>query len=81
MEYKNLIVKKRDDFLGIITLNRPKNLNTFNIQLAKELKNALESMDGDPKIRVIILLLGKIKLNEVRFSFKKVFLFNFLSPE
>ena len=55
MEYKNLIVKKRDDFLGIITLNRPKNLNTFTIELAKELKKALESMDADPKIRVIIL--------------------------
>ncbi|GAB6887876.1 enoyl-CoA hydratase-related protein [Desulfothermus okinawensis JCM 13304] len=55
MEYKNIIVEKTEDFLGIITLNRPNNLNTFTVELAKELKNSLEDMDKDQKVRVIII--------------------------
>lgn len=55
MEYKTLIVKKTEEFVGVITLNRPKNLNTFSLELATELKEALKSMDKDPLVRVIIL--------------------------
>ena len=30
MEYKNLIVEKRDDHIAIVTLNRPEQLNTLS---------------------------------------------------
>lgn len=55
MNYENIIVKIGDDFVAEITLNRPGNLNTFNIPLAKELNQALLELDIESKVRVIIL--------------------------
>jgi enoyl-CoA hydratase/carnithine racemase len=55
MSCENIIVKIGDDFVAEITLNRPKNLNTFNIPLARELNQALLEMDSENRARVIIL--------------------------
>lgn len=55
MDYENLIVSIGDDYIAEITLNRPNNLNTFNIPLAKELDRALYELDKDDKVRVIII--------------------------
>ncbi|MEW6184801.1 MAG: enoyl-CoA hydratase/isomerase family protein, partial [Thermodesulfobacteriota bacterium] len=55
MDYENIIVETGDDFVAAITLNRPQSLNTFNLPLAKELKQALEELDGEERVRVIIL--------------------------
>jgi enoyl-CoA hydratase/carnithine racemase len=55
MTYKNIIVETGEDYIAAITLNRPKNLNTFNLQLAIELNHALQDLDQDSKARVIIL--------------------------
>ncbi len=55
MEYENLIVSIGDDYIAEITLNRPNNLNTFNVPLAKELDRALYELDKDDKVRVIII--------------------------
>ncbi len=55
MNYENIIVEKNDDFIGEITLNRPKNLNTFNIPLALELDHALNELDHDKSVRVVII--------------------------
>lgn len=54
MDSSNVLIKK-DGHIGIITLNRPNNLNTFNIDLAKELNIALENLEADSSIRVIIV--------------------------
>jgi len=54
MDYETITVERRDH-IGLITLNRPEKLNTFNLQLAKELNNALRELDGDPQIRVVII--------------------------
>ncbi len=55
MSYENIIVDIGDDFVAEITLNRPKSLNTFNIPLAKELKQALQELDSENRVRVIII--------------------------
>ncbi len=55
MAFETLLTDTNDRFVGIITLNRPDQLNTFNTPLAQELYDALISMDQDPKVRVILL--------------------------
>jgi len=54
MNYSTVILEKRDH-IGVVTLNRPEELNTFNSTLATELNNALESLDTDEDVRVIIV--------------------------
>ena len=55
MSYKHLLVEVDDRFIGHITLNRPDQLNTFNTQLAADLYQALNAMDNDPGVRVVLL--------------------------
>jgi enoyl-CoA hydratase/carnithine racemase len=55
MNYESLIVEIGDDLVAEITLNRPDSLNTFNFSLATELGQALDELDSDPKVRVIII--------------------------
>lgn len=55
MSYESIIVAVGDDYVGEITLNRPKNLNTFNESLAVELNRALRDLDLDQRVRVIIV--------------------------
>ena len=52
---KNVLVEIGDDSVAEITLNRPNNLNTFNIPLATELSQALEELDSEKQARVIII--------------------------
>ena len=55
MGYNNLIVDIGDDFVAMITLNRPEHLNTFNTPLALELIDAFKELDRDNRVRVIII--------------------------
>jgi len=65
------VLVKTEGGIGIVTLNRPDAMNTFNRQLAAELSTALERMEGDPGVKVVVLnAAGKnfstgIDLNEV----------------
>ena len=54
MDFETIIVETENN-IGIITLNRPDQLNTFNIALALELNQALADMDKDQDIRVVII--------------------------
>ncbi len=49
------IKTKKENFIGTITLNKPKNLNVFTSQLAEELNNALVEFDNDKEVRVIVI--------------------------
>ena len=55
MAYETIIVEVGEDHVGEITLNRPENLNTFSTAMARELVGALEAMDADDKVRVVLL--------------------------
>lgn len=54
MKYETVLVEKREH-IGIITLNRPERMNTFNRALAVELNNALEELEGLKEIRVVLI--------------------------
>jgi enoyl-CoA hydratase/carnithine racemase len=54
MAYTNVLVEKKD-LIGFITLNRPEEMNTFNIPFARELNDALWEMENDPEVRVVVI--------------------------
>jgi enoyl-CoA hydratase/carnithine racemase len=54
MSYTNIIVEKQKH-IGLITLNRPEEMNTFNVPFARELNDALQEMDNDAQVRVVVI--------------------------
>jgi enoyl-CoA hydratase/carnithine racemase len=54
MKYETIIVERRDR-VGIITLNRPDHMNTFSTALARELNGALEELEDEGHIRVVVI--------------------------
>ncbi|MHA1932086.1 MAG: enoyl-CoA hydratase/isomerase family protein [Promethearchaeota archaeon] len=54
MEYKNLLIEKRDDHIAIVTLNRPDQLNTLNSTLMGEIEHLTEEFQEDTETRVVI---------------------------
>jgi enoyl-CoA hydratase/carnithine racemase len=71
MAYTNVLLEKEDHF-GLITLNRPEEMNTFTVPFARELNDALWDLERDPDVRVVIIkAAGKhfstgISLNEFK---------------
>jgi len=55
MAEPEMILVERRDGVGLITLNRPKQLNALNSQLARETLAALKEFDADPKIGAIVI--------------------------
>jgi len=55
MNYETILVRTEADKVGIIALNRPKQLNALSDQLMDELGHALKAFDADEKIGCIIL--------------------------
>ena len=54
MEYENILLKT-DGRVAIITLNRPKALNALNSALLGELVHALETIDANDALHVVVL--------------------------
>ncbi len=54
MDFETIIIERRDR-IGSITLNRPDKFNTFSTRLARELNTALEDLESDAEIRVVIV--------------------------
>nr|WP_315426752.1 enoyl-CoA hydratase [uncultured Albidiferax sp.] len=55
MDYATITVRTEADKVGIVTLNRPKQLNALNDQLMDELGHALKAFDAEEKIGCIIV--------------------------
>ncbi|MGE5331952.1 MAG: enoyl-CoA hydratase-related protein, partial [Nitrospirota bacterium] len=55
MAYEVIDVRTEAEKVGIITLNRPKQLNALNDQLMDELGQALKAFDADEKIGCVII--------------------------
>ena len=55
MDHESIIVRTEAGRVGIITLNRPKQLNALNDQLMDELGAALKVFDADPAIGCCII--------------------------
>jgi len=54
MEENTVLVEKKD-MIGVITLNRPAEMNTFNVPFAKALNDTLRNLDQDDEVRVIVI--------------------------
>ena len=49
------ILTSVSDGIGTVTLNRPDAMNTFNVELASGLSDALRTMEADTSVRVVII--------------------------
>jgi enoyl-CoA hydratase len=58
MNFENVIVEK-DGAVGVVTLNRPQALNALSYALVKDLSLAMQELDHDGDIRVIIVTGGE----------------------
>lgn len=58
MDFENIIVEK-DGVIAVITLNRPQQLNALSYGLIKDLSLAMQELDHDDQIRVIIVTGGE----------------------
>jgi enoyl-CoA hydratase len=54
MNWENLLLKKEGN-IGILSINRPNALNALNSQVLDELKDAIEVIEKDEEIHIIIL--------------------------
>jgi enoyl-CoA hydratase len=58
MNFENLFVE-RDGAVAIVTLNRPQQLNALSYGLVKDLSLAMQALDEDDSVRVIIVTGGQ----------------------
>jgi len=58
MEYQNVLIEK-DGPIAVITLNRPQQLNALSYDLVKDLALAMEELDRDEEVRVLIVTGGE----------------------
>ena len=58
MNYENVIVEK-DGAIAVVTLNRPQALNALSYALVKDLSLAMQELDQDNDVRVIIVTGGE----------------------
>ena len=54
MSYANILVEKKES-IGVIKINRPNNLNALNKDTILELTKAVEELEKDKSIKVVIL--------------------------
>jgi len=53
--YRHLLVERHADGFATVVFNRPEKLNTLSIALRQELTTAVDELDADPAIHVLIL--------------------------
>lgn len=52
---ESLVLTERDGRVGVVLMNRPKQLNALSDDLMAEVVAALEAFDADPEVRCIVL--------------------------
>jgi len=52
--YKTILVEKKNH-LGILSFNRPEKLNAINLQVKREISQALGELEADDDVRVVIM--------------------------
>ncbi|HET9915822.1 MAG TPA: enoyl-CoA hydratase-related protein [Candidatus Binatia bacterium] len=57
MSFENVIID-RDGAIAVVTLNRPQALNALSYGLVKDLSLAMQELDQDPEVRVIVVTGG-----------------------
>lgn len=54
MEYQTILVKTENS-VGYLNFNRPKQLNSFNVQMHQEVREVLKSWSKDDSIRAVVI--------------------------
>jgi len=54
VKYETIILDRKDG-IGYLTLNRPERANTISFQLMVDVVNAMEEVEKDPDVRVVIV--------------------------
>jgi len=54
MEYRNILFEVQDG-LGLLTFNRPEVLNALNLDTLEELDHAVDRVEKEDAIRVLVL--------------------------
>ncbi|PPQ36530.1 enoyl-CoA hydratase [Rhodoblastus acidophilus] len=54
MSYETILVERRDR-VAVITLNRPKQLNALNVQMARDLTDAARELDADESVGCMVV--------------------------
>ena len=52
--YQTILVEMKNH-MAILTLNRPDKLNAINLQMKRELNQALSELEADSDVRVVIM--------------------------
>ena len=55
MNYENILVDKKENYIALVTINRPKSLNALNAKIITELSQSLDELEADATVRVIII--------------------------
>lgn len=55
MDYETILVERSQEGFATLVLNRPDKLNTLSIRLRQELAAAIDVLEADPAVRVLIL--------------------------
>jgi len=54
MDYENLLYEVRD-YVAIVVINRPKSLNSLNVQTLRELKDVVKKVNLDSNVRALVI--------------------------
>lgn len=55
MEESPVLIKKHDGGVAVVTLNRPKSMNSWTPDMSSAYFETLDDLDADPEVRVIVL--------------------------
>ena len=55
VNFRNLLLTVQDDGVAVITINRPDILNALDLQTLRELKECIEEIRRDSRVKAVIL--------------------------
>ena len=55
MSYETILIERSEQGFATLVLNRPDKLNALSIQMRKEIAAAIDTLENDADVRVLIL--------------------------
>ena len=55
MSENNTILTNQDDYIGIITLNRPNEMNAVNLEMLNEIAYQIQDWEYNDSVRCVII--------------------------
>ncbi|MCK9264835.1 MAG: enoyl-CoA hydratase/isomerase family protein, partial [Deltaproteobacteria bacterium] len=54
-EFRTLLFEKREPSIGMVTMNRPDQLNAINVEMLEDFEKLFEELSRDDSIRVLVI--------------------------